>query len=420
MNLILITQSYPYIKAAEQTFLNQEINFLSYAFDRILIIPQNRGGARIPMNHSNIDVDEEYSKTKKDVTSKMAVKKIFSYGKSIYDLIMQEIISTPDILFNIRKILMMLISIYKSNEFYLYIDKFIYRRKIDISKAIFYTFWFQTTTNGLAILGKKYPNLIIVTRTHGKDLFKERNAFNYIPFRSLILKRINIFPCMNFGTQYFKKNYSEYKLIETSYLGVDDFGIICNPSRDGVFRIVTCSNIISLKRLDLLAMGIKELSGLNNEYKIEWIHFGDGDLKDEIINLTQQLFKDAVKVIFMGHVSLEEIISYYKRNPVDVFINVSEYEGQPVSIKEAVNVGIPVIATDVGGNSEIVTKQNGILLDSNPSPKEIAEAIKWLLENPFEALEMRKNSRKIFLEKYDSKKVYPEFINKLFKIAETG
>jgi colanic acid/amylovoran biosynthesis glycosyltransferase len=81
-------------------------------------------------------------------------------------------------------------------------------------------------------------------------------------------------------------------------------------------------------------------------------------------------------------------------------------------------VGIPIIATDVGGNSEIVTNDNGLLLSCNPNPIEIAEAIKWFTKNPIAVKAMRENSRRLFLGKYDSKKVYPEFIRRLIYRSE--
>ena len=60
---------------------------------------------------------------------------------------------------------------------------------------------------------------------------------------------------------------------------------------------------------------------------------------------------------------------------MDMFINVSANEGVPVSIMEAISYDIPVVATNVGGTSEVVTPETGLLLSSNPSPKEIKEAM---------------------------------------------
>ncbi len=51
---------------------------------------------------------------------------------------------------------------------------------------------------------------------------------------------------------------------------------------------------------------------------------------------------------------------------------MSETEGIPVSIMEAQSFGIPVIATSVGGTPEIVNNINGLLLDVNLQPEDLA------------------------------------------------
>ena len=43
-----------------------------------------------------------------------------------------------------------------------------------------------------------------------------------------------------------------------------------------------------------------------------------------------------------------------KENNFDLHINLSEYEGIPVTIMESMSLGIPVIATDVGGVSGLL------------------------------------------------------------------
>ena len=55
-----------------------------------------------------------------------------------------------------------------------------------------------------------------------------------------------------------------------------------------------------------------------------------------------------------GHLDNNEIFNMYKNNSYDYFITLSESEGLPVSIMEAISCGIPVIATAVGGITEIV------------------------------------------------------------------
>ena len=111
-------------------------------------------------------------------------------------------------------------------------------------------------------------------------------------------------------------------------------------------------------------------------------------------------------------------MSFYRECPADVFINASETEGTPVAVMEAVSCGIPVIATAVGGNQEIVGERNGILLSENPSPHEIADAILNLLDNRKMSLEMRDESRRIWMERYNADANYSAFAERLRSIRE--
>ena len=73
--------------------------------------------------------------------------------------------------------------------------------------------------------------------------------------------------------------------------------------------------------------------------------------------------------------SNQQIIDFYAKTPLDLFINVSESEGIPVSIMEAMSFGIPAIATNVGGTNEIVNQKNGYLIDSESTSEEISNYI---------------------------------------------
>lgn len=409
MDLMLITQSYPF--AAEHTFLNQEIPFLVKSFNRVYIIPKNATGSRIELTFKSVFIEEGFSCFINKETKEKVPKTIF-FNVGFWKIIIKEVIQKPSNLFNLKKALMMLRYLKNSVLSFLWFKDFIIKKEFNVSQCVFYTYWFTSTTFGLTMLKREFPELKIITRAHNIDLYEERHNYNYIPFRKLMIKKIDaIFPCMQAGSEYLNKKYNfSSKKIKTSYLGVDDHGIVNQPSSDGVLRIVSCSNIIELKRLHLIISGIKELTKSNPEKKIDWVHFGDGELRMKIENKANELISKMVSVKIMGYVPLVQIIKHYKNKPVDVFINVSSYEGQPVSIKEAISFGIPIIATDVGGNSEIVTKGNGILLSANPSPIDIANAINWFTENQDIVKTMRVNSRRLFLEKYDSSVVYPGFI----------
>ena len=117
-----------------------------------------------------------------------------------------------------------------------------------------------------------------------------------------------------------------------------------------------------------------------------------------------------------GYSAPRDLFQFYKSNAVDVFINVSTFEGTPVSIMEAISYSIPVIATAVGGNKEIVSSRNGLLLSPSPSPEEIAAALLELQASPELAAQKKRESYKTWQEKYNADNNFQLFAESLFAV----
>jgi glycosyltransferase involved in cell wall biosynthesis len=105
-------------------------------------------------------------------------------------------------------------------------------------------------------------------------------------------------------------------------------------------------------------------------------------------------------------------MSFYSSVPVVLFINVSSSEGVPVSIMEAMSFGIPVMATDAGGTSELVSEKTGLLINIDIAPQELAYKIEELISRP-DLSKLRRGAREIWENKSMADKVYPAFINHL-------
>ena len=104
------------------------------------------------------------------------------------------------------------------------------------------------------------------------------------------------------------------------------------------------------------------------------------------------------------------MIEHYLHHPVDIFVNVSASEGLPVSIMEAISFNIPVIATNVGGTSEIITPESGILLEANFQSQELADKIILVYKN-----KEHFQPRKLWEEKFDAEKNYTQFIEHILR-----
>ena len=69
----------------------------------------------------------------------------------------------------------------------------------------------------------------------------------------------------------------------------------------------------------------------------------------------------------------------------DVFVLSSRTEGTPMVLFEAMNAGIPIVATRVGGVPDVLRRDDALLVDPN-DPGALAEAIREIMRNPVGAL----------------------------------
>lgn len=87
---------------------------------------------------------------------------------------------------------------------------------------------------------------------------------------------------------------------------------------------------------------------------------GDGPYKKTVEKMVDQLDLGE-KIVFLGALNHQEVMKVLLSS--DIFINTSYSEGLPRCVLEAGSVGLPVIATDVGGTREIICdNDHGILI----------------------------------------------------------
>ena len=66
----------------------------------------------------------------------------------------------------------------------------------------------------------------------------------------------------------------------------------------------------------------------------------------------------------------------------DLFVQASETEGLPNVVLEAAAASLPIVATDVGGTTEIVTDEETAILVPHRDPKALSQAIARVSEDP--------------------------------------
>ena len=91
------------------------------------------------------------------------------------------------------------------------------------------------------------------------------------------------------------------------------------------------------------------------------------------------------------------------------------------SIQEAVSAGIPVLATDVGGVSEIVGSDNGMLLRPDPGLDEVVAALERLtiVDPPERRLARRLASRARWARDFDAERNHTCFAHRLRELMKS-
>jgi len=154
--------------------------------------------------------------------------------------------------------------------------------------------------------------------------------------------------------------------------------------RSGTWPLVVCpARLVEVKghRFLLKAWKILRDRGVHGEL---WLA-GDGELRPQLESCAQAFgLQHCVK--FLGTLAHEDLLKMYREAPVTAVVLASDdlgggvHEGIPVALVEAMSFGIPVVATDTGGTSELVKPGTGLLVPPADAVA-LADAIQRLLED---------------------------------------
>jgi glycosyltransferase involved in cell wall biosynthesis len=290
------------------------------------------------------------------------------------------------------------------------------RRRIDREAdcdILLYSYWFGIAPYAFGRLRRRGYRFRAVARAHGGDSFMSRQ---FLPFRVQALLALDE---LHFISRAGMQDISEGLVsrvpgsrarLEVSRLGVRRLdSAVARPSDDGVLRIVSCSSIIRVKRLDLLI----EALGHFCCGSVVWDHFGDGNLSHKIEALAQGRLGQRANVAyhFHGRVSKEALFNFYESEPVDLFVNCSDAEGISVAVMEAFSYGIPALTRNVGGMSEIVDAgRNGVLLPEHATAAQVCDGLEWFsaLDEPRRCL-LRRSAQETFRYGYNAITNYRKF-----------
>ncbi len=168
--------------------------------------------------------------------------------------------------------------------------------------------------------------------------------------------------------------------------------------------ILSAGRLVSWKGFRMLIKIMPRLSEISQLFRL--VIAGDGPDKKGLESMVKNLGLER-KVYLVGIKSQEELAIYMAA--ADMFVLNSGYEGFSHQILEAMTAGVPVIATAMGGNKEVIRQgENGFMVKYQDEFN-LVEAVKSLWQNPELQEEFKKEGKKT-VERFSSEKMFDQTI----------
>lgn len=173
--------------------------------------------------------------------------------------------------------------------------------------------------------------------------------------------------------------------ISVIYNSIDFFNVPPDPNQVEKIKsqyggqakiIITACRLVPWKGIDTMIRILPAL--MQKSGPVSFLILGDGPEAD---NLKKLVAKQGLEknVFLLGRIPHDEIIDYFLAG--DLFVLNTNYEGLSHTLLEAMKAQVPIVATDVGGNKEVITNgQEGILVGYNNESELIAACTRILTD----------------------------------------
>ncbi|MDY9927196.1 glycosyltransferase family 4 protein [Methanosarcina sp.] len=173
---------------------------------------------------------------------------------------------------------------------------------------------------------------------------------------------------------------------------------------ENIFYTISIGRLVKRKGFEFLIKAIK-----NTPDNVHALIIGEGPEKDNLVNLAKEL-NISDRIHFLGFVSEIEKFQYLQNS--DIYVLSSLHEGFGIVLQEAMQVGLPIISTNNGGQVDFIKEgKNGYLVRFG-DVKTLAGMI-----NKFEQDDQLKNNfseyNKEEVKKFEDKKICKEYLRML-------
>lgn len=293
------------------------------------------------------------------------------------------------------------------NKFYTFYDVC---KKNEISMIISYLFA-GNFMNGLIGSFLKVPYRIGGIRNSKHSAIKnltQRTLHNYLLTMSISNSYMGMNECIKFG---FVQN--KMKVVHNSFeFNKETYQKTVNAC----IKVITVARFVEQKDYLTSLKAIQYAVSKSGNIKIQYIIIGYGKLENKIREwINENMLTDFVTIIL----NPENVNEYLSQS--DIYLSTSLFEGLSNSIMEGMSFSLPIVATNVGDNNQLVKVGfNGYLTETG-NYKKLGDYILELSKNPKKRIELGHNSYSHLKENFSHEKFKDSYL-KIIKplLAEKG
>jgi len=237
-------------------------------------------------------------------------------------------------------------------------------------------------TNIMLIIGwiMRVPHRVVWYHTLSKqieiDWKSSPNKLKYLRFRKSLVYRLAT--CIAFVSGYAQIDFNNIYFKPTNaiifYNGMKKESPSCNTQAENKLVICCVARLDHSKGQDILLQALKFVIEMGVEAKLLLV--GSGPMQDQLVEICRNLGIDD-NIGFEGSVSPSEVLEKLKSASLSIL--PSRMDNCPFAVVESINLGVPVIASNVGGIPEIIRDGIDGFLVPPENPVVLAEKIVLLL-----------------------------------------
>lgn len=252
----------------------------------------------------------------------------------------------------------------------------------------------------------------LVTTFHGFDATCSRSTLllsarpsllNYALFHGALARQGTLFVCVSefIRKRVIAQGFPAGRTV-THYIGIDTAAILPASQAAAERYVLHVGRLVEKKGTADLICAFSQLA-----HQVPDVHLmiiGDGPLRNALQDLAREKGVEK-RVRFLGPLSHQEVLHWMERASVFCLPSVTarsgDAEGLPIVLLEAAAKAVPVVATEHAGIPELVQNERTGFLVPEHSAAQLAERLRWLLDNEALRTEMGRAGRKVVEERFD-------------------